>query len=114
MNGNLSQGRYASSHMNAFWLRVVRMALILAALGVAAIPLVVLLDLSSGGSGWGLCPRGLAGCDTPYTAGPELASALAIAMFVLIGAVRMVSRLIRRIEREQQVGEAAKRLAPHL
>jgi len=99
--------------MSVFWLRAIRLGLILAALAVAAVPLIVLLDLSAGGTGWGLCPRGLAGCDTPYTAGPELAAGLAMAMFALIAGVRIVSRLIRRVEREQQLAEARRRLVPH-
>jgi hypothetical protein len=98
--------------MSVFWLRAIRLGLILSALAVATVPLVVLLDLSAGGTGWGLCPRGLAGCDTPYTAGPELASGLAIAMFALIAGIRVVSRLIRRVERDQQLSEAQRRLTP--
>ncbi len=82
------------------------MGMILAALAVATVPLVVLLDLSSGGSGWGLCPRGLAGCDTPYTAGPELAAGLALAMFALIAGIRILSRFIRKVERDRQIAQA--------
>jgi len=99
--------------MSVFWIRAIRLGMILAALAVTAVPLVVLLDLSSGGSGWGLCPRGLAGCDTPYTAGPELAAGLALALFALLAGIRILSRLIRRIEREHQLAEAQRRLAVH-
>ena len=87
--------------MSVFWLRVVLGALLLAIVAVAAIPLLVLLDLASGGTGWGLCPTGLSGCSTTYTAGPELAATLVIALFVLVAAVRFIMRAIRRMERSE-------------
>ena len=89
---------------------MVRGMLFLAAMAVAIVPLGVLLDLSSGGTGYGLCPRGLAGCDTPYTAGPELAVGLGIALFVLAAGVRFISRFIRRVERALQLEDATARL----
>ena len=95
--------------MTVLWLKAVRGSLFIAAMALAIVPLAVLLDLSSGGTGYGLCPRGLAGCDTPYTAGPELAAVLGIGLFALAGAVRFVSRLIRRIERHRQIEEATAR-----
>ena len=95
--------------MHVWWLKVVRGALLVGALGVAIIPLAVLLSLSSGGTGFGLCPDGLAGCDTPYSAGPELAAVLGIALFALAGGVRIISRIIRRIERSKQISDTMAR-----
>jgi hypothetical protein len=95
--------------MNVWWLKMIRGLLFVAAMLVAIVPLIVLLDLSSGGTGYGLCPRGLAGCDTPYTAGPELAAGLGIGLFILAGGVRVISRVIRRIERSLQLEEVARR-----
>lgn len=88
--------------MSVFWLRVVLGALLLAIVAVAAVPLLVLLDLASGGTGWGLCPGGLSGCRTTYTAGPELAAALVVALFALVAAVRFTMRSIRRMERSDR------------
>ena len=95
--------------MHVWWLKVVRGALLVGALGVAIIPLAVLLSLSSGGTGFGLCPDGLAGCDTPYSAGPELAAVLGILLFALAGGVRVISRIIRRIERSKQISDTMAR-----
>jgi len=95
--------------MQVWWLKVVRGVLLVAALAVAIIPLAVLLNLSSGGTGFGLCPDGLSGCDTPYSAGPELAAVLGIGLFVLAAGVRIVSRVIRRIERSKQIDDAMAR-----
>lgn len=89
---------------------MIRGILFLAAMAVAVVPLLLLLDLSSGGTGYGLCPRGLTGCDTPYTAGPELAAGLGVVLFVLAAGVRFISRVIRRIERSLQLEQAADRL----
>jgi len=96
--------------MNVWWLKMVRGMLFVFAMAVAIVPLGVLLDLSSGGTGYGLCPRGLAGCDTPYTAGPELAAGLGIALFILAGGVRFISLFIRRVERARQLEEATAQL----
>ncbi len=95
--------------MHVWWLKVVRGVLFALAAGLAIVPLLVLLDLSSGGTGYGLCPRGLSGCDTPYTAAPELAAVLGIGLFALAGGVRLVSRVIRRIERQRQIEDAMAR-----
>jgi len=98
--------------MTMLWLKVVRGALFMAAMMLAVVPLAVLVDLSSGGTGYGLCPRGLAGCDTPYTAGPELAVILGVGLFALAGGVRFISRVIRRIERHRQIEEATSAYGP--
>lgn len=84
--------------MTVFWLRVIVAALLLAILFVAAIPLFLLLDLTAGGTGRGLCPTGLSNCKTTYTAGPELAVILIVSMFALVAAVRITMRAIRRLE----------------
>jgi len=84
--------------MTVFWLRAVVAALLLTILFVAAIPLFLLLDLTAGGSGRGLCPSGLSGCETTYTAGPELAVILVVTIFALVAAVRFTMRAIRRLE----------------
>lgn len=84
--------------MTVFWLRVLVAGLLLAILFVAAVPLFLLLDLTAGGSGRGLCPNGLTDCSTTYTAGPELAVALVLTIFALVAAVRITMRIIRRLE----------------
>ena len=94
---NRSDHRYPA-RMTVFWLRVVVAALLLGILFVAAVPLFLLLDLTAGGSGRGLCPNGLSGCETTYTAGPELAVILVVAIFLMVAGVRFAMRAIRRLE----------------
>ncbi len=63
--------------------------------GVALIPLYVLLDLRSGGSGWGLCADGFGRCRTSYFSGFELVAALLLVMLALVLAIGGLVRLLR-------------------
>ena len=79
-------------------LRALIVALIGAAVGVALIPLLVLLDLRRGGTGWGLCPEGLDGCRTSYFDGFELMAWLFLALFILLGMIAACVRILRYLE----------------
>lgn len=70
-------------------LRAFTALVITALIAVAAVPLLALLDLVGGGTGWGLCPRGLAACRTSYFHGPELAAILTLVLFGLVGLLRL-------------------------
>jgi hypothetical protein len=78
-------------------LRVLTVILVLAILGVAALPLFVVVDLVSGGDGYGLCAEGLTSCRTSYFDGPELAAFIALVTFVLVAALRVVQIAMRRL-----------------
>ena len=82
-------------------LRLLILLLVLAALFVAAVPVLILLDLVGGGSGAGLCPGGLESCPLRYTSGPMLAVYLTIALLADVALIRGVSRLLRRLDRER-------------
>ena len=79
-------------------LRAVIVALIAAAIAVALIPLMVLLDLRRGGSGWGLCGDGLGDCRNSYFAGFELIGWLFAALFIILGLIAMCVRILRHLE----------------
>lgn len=79
-------------------LRVVIGFLVAAIVAIAAVPLFVLRDLASGGSGWGLCPDGLDGCSTSYFAGFELLAWLAGALVAVAALLRVTVKLLRRVE----------------
>jgi hypothetical protein len=79
-------------------LRTLIVSLIAAAIGVALIPLMVLLDLRRGGTGWGLCPDGLGECRTTYFAGFELIGWLFAALFILLGMIAASVRILRYLE----------------
>lgn len=85
--------------MDVRWIRAAVAALVLAALALAAVPMLVLLDLASGNDGYGLCPNGLSSCRTAYTAAPELLVILVLALFAVLGLLRIAMRTARRIDR---------------
>lgn len=81
-------------------LRIIVYILIAAAIIVAIVPLLVLLSLVQGGTGFGLCPDGISTCRNPYTAAPELSATLTIGLLVVVGAIRILMRTVRRMRSE--------------
>lgn len=81
--------------------QALRIVVVLAIVGVAAIPLLVTIDLVGGGSGWGLCAKRLGNCRTSYFDGPELAGLLTLALFVLVAAQRVLTHVVRRLQRRR-------------
>jgi hypothetical protein len=79
-------------------LRIVIGLLVAAAVAVAIVPALVIMDLNSGGTGWGLCSEGIAGCRGSYFAGFEMLAVGALALFVLLGFIRAAILLLRRVE----------------
>lgn len=72
--------------------------LVAAIVGIALIPLFVLLDLRSGGTGWGLCNDGFGRCRTSYFAGFELVAALLLLVLFLVLAIGLLVRALRYLE----------------
>lgn len=83
-----------------WFVRVAIVILVLAAIGIAVVPILVMVDLLGGGTGWGLCPGGLESCDNPYTTPFELLAMLAVSLFVVTLAIRVVMKLARRLQAE--------------
>lgn len=78
--------------------------IVTAMVGVALIPMLVLLDLAGGGDGWGLCRGGLASCRAAYFEGPELLAFLVVILFLLLMLLRLALYVRRRLERRQSMG----------
>lgn len=78
------------------WLRLIVAVLLLGAFAVAVIPLLVLLDLASGGTGYGLCPAGIRSCAFGYLRPVELVAWLALSLFAFVAAIRAVVRISSR------------------
>ena len=81
-----------------YLVRFVRACLIVAAVGLAAVPLFVLLDLAQSGTGYGLCPGGVTTCRNPYTAAPELSTLLTAGLILVLGGLRITNRTLRRLQ----------------
>jgi hypothetical protein len=67
------------------------------AIGIALIPILVLIDLLDGGTGWGLCPAGIEACNNPYTTAAEIGILLTLGLFVSVLGIRLLMRLARRM-----------------
>lgn len=91
------------------WLRLLVFILIGAAILIAVVPLLVLLSLVQGGSGFGLCPDGIGTCRNPYTAAPEMTAALTLGLLVVVAAIRILMRTARRLQAEEYQVEASGR-----
>jgi hypothetical protein len=79
-------------------IRIAVLILSLTAVGIAVVPILVMIDLVSGGTGYGLCSGGLEACDRPYTTGAELIVLLTLALFLVVVAIRLLMRLARRLQ----------------
>ncbi|NND04065.1 MAG: hypothetical protein HKN91_14890 [Acidimicrobiia bacterium] len=73
-------------------IRVLIGVVVAAIVGVALIPLFVLLDLREGGTGWGICAEGVGRCSPSYFSGFELLAGL---LAVLLGLVLLIGVLVR-------------------
>ena len=67
------------------------------AIGIALIPILVLIDLLDGGTGWGLCPNGIEACDNPFTTAAEIGVVLTLGLFLSVLGIRLLMRLARQM-----------------
>ena len=81
--------------MAVFLVRLAALLLVVAAVGIGMVPILVLIDLLDGGTGWGLCPGGLGACQKPYSTGAELIVLLTLALFLTVLGIRLLMRLAR-------------------
>ena len=84
--------------MAVFFVRFAVFALVVVAVGIGIIPILVLIDLLNGGTGWGLCPGGIELCEKPYSTGAELIIILTIGLFLTVLGIRLLLRLARRLQ----------------
>ncbi|MEE9472774.1 MAG: hypothetical protein V3V82_02190 [Acidimicrobiia bacterium] len=76
---------------------------VLAILAVSAIPLLILLDLSGNGTGWGLCEAGLDTCRVGPFRGARLAALLLTVLFAMAGLLRFIVWIASRSARRNTV-----------
>jgi hypothetical protein len=81
-------------------IRVLIFLLSATAVGIAVVPILVLIDLLDGGTGYGLCPTGLETCDKPYSTGGEILILMCLALFAVVMGIRLLMRLARRIRED--------------
>ncbi|MEX1133468.1 MAG: hypothetical protein WED83_01330 [Acidimicrobiia bacterium] len=83
--------------MALFFIRLGTFVLSALAIGIAIVPILVMIDLLDGGSGWGLCPAGLQACANPYTTAAEFAVMLTLGFLATVIGIRLLMRLARHI-----------------
>lgn len=86
-----------------FFIRFARILLYGTAVLLAAVPLLVLIDLAGGGTGYGLCPTGIDSCRNPYSAAPELTAILTVALAVVLAGIRVTTRAERRLDTNREI-----------
>lgn len=84
--------------MAKFFVRLGVFILVLVAVGIGVVPILVLIDLLDGGTGYGLCPNGLEACDKPYSTGAEMIIILSLGLFFTVVGIRLLIRLARRLD----------------
>jgi len=80
-----------------FFIRLGTFVLSALAIGIAIVPILVMIDLLDGGTGWGLCPAGLEACANPYTTAAEFAVMLTLGFLATVIGIRLLMRLARHI-----------------
>jgi len=83
--------------MSVFLVRLGVFVLSATAIGIALVPILVLIDLLDGGTGWGLCPNGIEACNNPYTTAAEIGVVLTLGLFLSVLGIRLLMRLARRL-----------------
>ena len=84
--------------MALFLIRLGTLLLTGLAIGIAMVPILVLIDLLDGGTGWGLCPAGIEACANPYTTAAEFAVILTLGFLGSVMGIRILMRLARRLQ----------------
>ena len=84
--------------MALFFIRLATFVLSALAILIAVVPILVLIDLLGGGTGWGLCPGGLDACSNPYTTSAEFAVVLTLGFLATVVGIRLLMRLARHIQ----------------
>ena len=87
--------------MSMLLMRILFGGLTAAALAVASFPMLVLVNLAEGGTGYGMCPSGISACYLGYLTPVELLVRLLVIMLVLVALVRVIVVVWRKLNQEE-------------
>ena len=85
-----------------FLLRTIVFLILVSLLIILAYPLLIIFDISRGGSGFGIC-NDLVNCVIPVTEGPKLLLILITAFFVLVFFLRLIMKFINTLNKEKSI-----------
>lgn len=82
--------------MHPYVLRALVGVAVILIVAIGAVPLLILLDLSGGGTGWGMCEDGLDSCRVGGFRGGRLAALLMVGLFAIMALLRFVVWIANR------------------
>jgi len=85
-----------------FLLRIIVFLILVSLLIILAYPLLIIFDISRGGSGFGIC-NDLLNCVIPVTEGPKLLLILITSFFVLVFFLRLIMKFINTLNKEKSI-----------
>tara|TARA_E500000081_G_C5796111_1_gene202841 strand:- start:230 stop:493 length:264 start_codon:yes stop_codon:yes gene_type:complete len=85
-----------------FLLRIIVFLILVSLLIILAYPLLIIFDISRGGSGFGIC-NDLVNCVIPVTEGPKLLLILITSFFVLVFFLRLIMKFINTLNKEKSI-----------
>ena len=85
-----------------FLLRIIVFLILVSLLIILAYPLLIIFDISRGGSGFGIC-NDLVNCVIPVTEGPKLLLILITSFFVLVLFLRLIMKFINTLNKEKSI-----------
>ena len=85
-----------------FLLRIIVFLILVSLLIILAYPLLIIFDISRGGSGFGIC-NDLVNCIIPVTEGPKLLLILITSFFVLVFFLRLIMKFINTLNKEKSI-----------
>lgn len=88
--------------MSMLIMRLLFGALTATALVVASFPMLILVNLAEGGTGYGMCAGGITACDMAYLTPVELLVRLLLLMMVLVALVRAIVVIWGKISPQTQ------------
>tara|TARA_B100001250_G_scaffold370124_1_gene354072 strand:- start:6 stop:269 length:264 start_codon:yes stop_codon:yes gene_type:complete len=85
-----------------FLLRIIVFLILVSLLIILAYPLLIIFDISRGGTGFGIC-NDLVNCVIPVTEGPKLLLILISSFFVLVFFLRLIMKFINTLNKEKSI-----------
>lgn len=85
-----------------FLLRLVVFLILVSLVVILAYPLLIILNLSNDGDGFGLC-NDLIACEIPFIEGPRILIILIITFFFLVAVLRIIMKYLNSINKEETI-----------
>ena len=85
-----------------FLLRVIVFFILVSLVLILGYPLIIIYDLSNGGSAFGLC-EDIVNCNIPISEGPRLLVFLISVFFLLVFLLRLIMRYMNNVQKNNSI-----------